>query len=212
MPRSTVERVAAAIAEKKGTVVAQDEGDRRRMVIALAANIAMFSTGVVGWRLADSTSLLADAFDMLADASGYLVALIAIGRSLRFKANAARWNGSMLVLLGAGVLAEVIHRSASGSEPRGLIIVAFATLSLAVNSCVLAMLWRYRYGGEIHLKATWIDTRADVVINAGVLVSGVAIWVTGYRVIDLIVAPAIAAYVIREGFEILEDARGSEIA
>jgi Co/Zn/Cd efflux system component len=100
----------------------------------------------------------------------------------------------------------------SGSEPRGLIIVAFAAVSLTANSCVLAMLRRYRNAAEIHLRATWIDTRADVAINAGVLVSGVAIWLTGFRAIDLIIAPAIAVYVIREGLEIWEDARGSEAA
>lgn len=188
----------------------QVDNDRKRMLVALVANIAMFMTGIVGWRLANSTSLLADAFDMLADASGFTVALLAIGRSLRFKANAARWNGSMLVLLGVGVLAEVIHRAFGESEPRGPVIVAFAALSLLVNGCVLAMLWRYRHATEIHLKATWIDTRADVVINAGVLLSGAAIWATGYRIIDLIVAPVIAIYVIAEGVELREDARGAE--
>ena len=50
-----------------------------------------------------------------------------------------------------------------------------------------------------------------MVINAGVLASGVAIWLTGYRV-DLIVAPAITVYVIGEGAEIWKDARGSENA
>jgi Co/Zn/Cd efflux system component len=47
--------------------------DRRRLRIALAANIAMFAVGIVGWWVAQSTALLADAFDMLADATGYAV-------------------------------------------------------------------------------------------------------------------------------------------
>ena len=46
-----------------------DPGDRQRLRIAFAANLVMFAIGVVGRHVADSTSLLADAFDMLADAS-----------------------------------------------------------------------------------------------------------------------------------------------
>ena len=87
------------------------------MRIALSANLAMFLTGLSGWYLADSASLLADAFDMLADASGYIVAMLAVGRSVRFKQNAARWNGAMLLLLGVGVISEVIHRYLTGSQP-----------------------------------------------------------------------------------------------
>ena len=180
--------------------------DRKRMRIALFANLAMFLTGLVGWYLADSASLLADAFDMLADASGYIVAMLAIGRSALFKQNAARWNGTMLILLGAGVIGEVVHRYFVGSEPRGVLIIAFAILSLIVNGSVLRMLACYRDSPEIHLRATWIDTRADVVVNLGVLLSGIAITVLRYQSIDLVTGLAIGAYVIKEGLELWEDA------
>ena len=184
------------------------DADRKRMRIAFAANIAMFLIGLVGWHFAESTSLLADAFDMLADASGYIVAMMAIGRSTQFQKNSARWNGAMLMLLGVGVIGEVIHRLIGGSEPRGWLIMAFAALSLCVNGGVLAMLARYRHAQEVHLKVTWIDTRADVVVNLSVLLSGAAITVIGYREIDLIVGLAIGLYVIKEGFEIWEEAKG----
>lgn len=178
------------------------------MSIALVANLMMFVIGIVGWRFAGSTSLLADALDMLADASGYVVALLAIGRSAKFKLNAARWNGSMLILLGLGVVGEAIHRFIAGSEPLGVFIIGFSLLSLVVNGAVLIMLSRYRNTEELHLKATWRDTRADVLVNLGVLISGIAIAITGYSVIDPIVGLAIGLYVIREGYEIWEEATG----
>jgi cation diffusion facilitator family transporter len=176
------------------------------MAIALVANLMMFVIGIVGWHFAKSTSLLADAFDMLADASGYAISLLAIGRSTKFKTNSARWNGTMLVLLGVGVVGEAIHRFIAGSEPLGLFIIGFATLSLAVNGAVLAMLSRYRNTDQMHLKATWRDTRADVFVNVAVLISGAAIAITGYGVIDPIVGLAIGAYVIKEGIEIWVEA------
>jgi cation diffusion facilitator family transporter len=184
--------------------VTTDADDRKRMCIALLANIAMFLAVLLGWYLADSASLLADAFDMLADASGYIVAMLAIGRTAIFQRNSARWNGTMLILLGGGVIGEVIHRYFVGSEPQGVLIIGFSILSLVVNGSVLRMLSRYRDSPEIYLRATWVDTRADVVVNLGVLVSGLAIAIFKYQSIDLVAGLLIGIYVIKEGIEIRE--------
>jgi len=183
--------------------------DRKTLRIALTANVTMFVIGIVGWIVAQSTGLLADAFDMLADASGYALAFVAVGRSKEFQKNAARWNGAMLVLLGVGVIGEVVHREISGSEPQGVFIIGFSLLSLAVNGAVLTMLSKYRHAQEVHLRATWLDTRADVWVNISVLLSGAAIALTGYRYIDLITGFGISVYVIHEGVEILREASNS---
>ena len=45
-----------------------------------------------------------------------------------------------------------------------------------------------------------------MVVNIGVLLSGVAIAIFGYQSIDLVTGLAIGVYVIREGFELWEDA------
>lgn len=176
--------------------------DRSRMRIAFISNIIMFMIGMVGWYFAESISLLADALDMLADASGYAIAFIAISRSKQFQKNAARWNGTMLIVLGVAILGEVMHRLINGSEPRGLLIVIFSTLSLIVNGSVLTMLLRYQKTQKMHLKAAWIDTRTDVVVNISVLLSGAAIALTGYQIIDLFVGFVIGLYVIKEGLKI----------
>ena len=143
---------------------------------------------------------------MLADASGYIVAFLAIGRSQRFQKNAARWSGIMLILLGITVIGEVIRHLLISAEPQGLLMTGFASISLLVNGSVLIMLSSYRKTDKIHLNATWRDTRADVLVNLSVLISGIAIVLTGYGVIDLIVGIAIGLYVIKEGYEILVDA------
>ena len=179
--------------------------DRRRLRIALAANIAMFAVGIVGWWVAQSTALLADAFDMLADATGYAAAFWAVGRSRLYQQTAARWNGAMLIALGLGIIGEVIHRWLTPQQPVGQLIMGFATLSLVVNGTVLWMLSTYRHSQQPHLRATWIDTRADVLVNVGVLASGAVIAVAGYQVIDLLTGAAISLFVIHEGIEIWND-------
>jgi len=62
---------------------AQSEAQQRVLQIALALNATMFIVGVVAGLVGQSSSLIADALDMLADASAYAIALGAIGRSAR---------------------------------------------------------------------------------------------------------------------------------
>jgi Co/Zn/Cd efflux system component len=162
--------------------------------------------GVVAGLVGQSSSLIADALDMLADASAYAIALAAIGRSTRFKAGAATLSGGLLLLLGVLVLLDVGRRALFGSEPESLVMMAVASLSLIVNATVLRMLGRYREG-EVHLRATWIFTRVDVIANIGVMLSGLVLLLTGSRFPDLIVGSAIGVYVVKEAFEILSEAR-----
>jgi Co/Zn/Cd efflux system component len=66
---------------------------RRVLRIALALNATMFIVGVVAGLVGQSSSLIADALDMLADASAYAIALGAIGRSTRFKSATVQFHG-----------------------------------------------------------------------------------------------------------------------
>lgn len=187
-------------------VEANTAAERRVLWIALALNLAMAVVGgFAGW-LGESTGLLADALDMLSDATAYAIALAAIGRAARFKANAALLSGSVLLLLGLGVLVEVGRRAMVGSEPVSDLMVGVASLSLVVNMSVLRLLQRFRTG-DVHLRASWIFTRADVVANVGVIASALLVAWTGSRYPDLIVGTLIGIYVVREAWEILSEAR-----
>jgi Co/Zn/Cd efflux system component len=99
-----------------------------------------------------------------------------------------------------------VRRALAGAEPRGIAIVGFAGVSLLVNGLVLGVLAPFRHAAEPYLRATWIDTRADVLVNAGVLASGALVALTGARVIDLVAGALLAAFVMHEGWEILESA------
>ncbi|MDE2272109.1 MAG: hypothetical protein KGJ94_09005, partial [Xanthomonadaceae bacterium] len=64
---------------------------------------------MAGW-LAHSSGLMADALDMLADATGYAVGLLAIGRGARLKSWSTTLNGLLLLALGAGVVIDAVRR------------------------------------------------------------------------------------------------------
>lgn len=184
---------------------AHTEAEQKTIRVALSLNATMFVVGIVTGILAQSTGILSDALDMLIDAAAYGLALMAITRGSAFKANAARWSGWILVLLGGGILAEVVRRWYSGSEPIGTVMLAYSVVSFAVNLYVLVQLARYRRG-EIHLRASYICTRADVLANVAVFISGGVVLVTGYGAADLVVGFAVGLYVVKEAIEILREA------
>lgn len=184
----------------------ETKAQQRTLWLALALNAAMFVTEVTAGILVSSTALFADGLDMLSDAAVYAIALAAIGRSDRFKANAASLSGAMLLALGVGLIIEVVRRLFGGSTPEGVWMMAISLPALAVNVFVFRLLSRQR-DGEVHLRAAWIFTRADVVANAAVILSGLAVLLTGVRYFDLVVGAAIGVYVVKEAFEILKQAR-----
>jgi len=179
-----------------------DELKCKTLRAALSLNAAMFVIGTVAGVLAQSTGLLADALDMLTDAIAYGLALMAVSRGLKFKKNAARWSGAILVLLGAGIIAEVVRRWFFGSEPIGLVMMGYSAVSFAVNLDVLMRLAEFR-DGEVHLRASYICTRADVLANIAVFISGAIVAATGLQILDLVVGFGIGVYVLKEAGEIL---------
>jgi len=179
---------------------------RRALTIALVLNAVMFGVELVGGLIGNSAGLLADSLDMLTDAFAYGIALVAIGRSGRFQVGAATTSGILLLFLGLGLELEVVRRIRTGSEPLGPVMFAVATLALLVNAYVLSLLARHRRG-EVHIRAAWIFTRADVVANLAVILGGGLVMLTGSPWPDLILGAAIGLYVMKEALEILGEAR-----
>src|SRR5687768_4896131 len=102
--------------------------ERRTLVAVLAINAAMFVVELgVGW-IAQSMGLIADALDMLADASVYAAALLAVGSTTRRKTHAAAVSGILQLVLAAGVAVEVARRAVQGSDPASLPMISISAL------------------------------------------------------------------------------------
>lgn len=187
------------------TAPADSAAERSTVRVALTLNAAMFAFGIVVGFLADSTGVIADSLDMGTDAVSYALALMAITRGEAFKRNTARWTGGVLIVLGGGIAIEAIRRGIVGSEPIGLAMIGYSLVSFAVNVYVFTRLARYRKA-EVHLRASYICTRADVIANIAVFISGAIVVLTRFAIVDLVVGFAIGAYVLKEAFEILREA------
>jgi cation diffusion facilitator family transporter len=176
--------------------------EARTLWTVLAINAVMFVVEVVaGWR-AESTGLLADGLDMLADALVYGLALHAVGRSAARKRRAARVAGLLQLLLALGVFGEVTRRALAGSAPEPPAMIGVSLLALAANVLCLVLVHRHRHRGA-HMEASAIFSANDVLANLGVMAAGALVAATGSALPDLVIGLGIAALVLRGAVRIL---------
>jgi len=179
-----------------------DATESRTLWILLAINAVMFVVEMVAAWLAQSTGLLADSLDMLADATVYGVALYAVGRAPFLKRRAAHLTGWLQVTLALGVLGEVVRRLLFGSAPEAPLMMGIAVLALAANVVCLLLITRNRHYG-VHMMAVFICSANDVIANAGVIAAAMLVAWTGSNVPDLTIGTIIGIVVLVGGIRIL---------
>lgn len=179
---------------------ARDEAGTLRLLLGINATLFLVEI-VAGW-LAQSTGLIADSLDMLADAFVYGLGLWAVGRSSAAKLRAAHASGVLQALLAAGVFADVARRWVGGSAPEPPAMIGISALALAGNVSCLLLLARHRHGGA-HMKASWIFSTNDVLANLGVIAAGALVAATGSRVPDLVIGTIVAGLVLLGAVRIL---------
>jgi Co/Zn/Cd efflux system component len=179
---------------------------RRVLRVLLGINGTMFVVEAVVGLFADSSGVLADSLDMLADALVYGTSMLAIGRSDTTKVRAARWSGWFQIILATGIAVDVLRRATLGSEPSSHLMMAVSLLALAANAYCLLLLTKHR-DGEVHMRASWIFTRSDVIANVGVIAASLLVALSDTRWPDLLIGAAITLVVLRGGIEILSEAR-----
>jgi len=183
----------------------KDKEQSRVLIVLLAINGVMFVAEIIAGIVADSTALIADSLDMLADATVYAIGLYAVGRSLAAKVKAAHISGVFQVMLGLGVLFDIVRRTIVGSEPESLMMMTVGTVALIANTICLRLIYKHRQG-EVHMRASWIFSKNDVIANLGVIIAGVLVAWLASPWPDLIIGLIIATIVVRGGVHIFRDA------
>lgn len=172
----------------------------------LLINAVMFVIEITLGVMAESSALIADSLDMFADAAVYGIGLYAVGRSQTAKKYAASMSGVLQIILGLMVIADVLRRYFYGSEPDSGLMIIVGVIALMANLVCLKLLSRHR-DGEVHMRASWIFSKNDVIANIGIILSGIIVYWSGQSLADLMIGFVISLIVIRGGFEILTDVR-----
>jgi len=188
----------------------KDQEQSRVLIQLLAINGVMFVAEMIAGIVGDSTALIADSLDMLADATVYAIGLYAVGRSLAAKAKAAHISGIFQIMLGLGVLFDIVRRFIVGSEPESLMMIAVGAVALVANTLCLRLIYKHRQG-EVHMRASWIFSKNDVIANLGVIIGGVLVAWLASPWPDLIIGLIIATVVVRGGLYIIKDANSETV-
>lgn len=185
--------------------LAQQAGQRRVLVIVLAINAVMFVAEFGAGIIAGSTALMADATDMLGDALVYGVSIYALSRSDRWKAGAAMFKGLFILLLGVGIVINVVAKIKSGIPPSSTLMLSFGGLALVANLVCLRLLWRFR-GQDVNMASTFECSRNDVISNVGVLLAAVAVALLNSPWPDILIGSAMAILFLRSSIRVIADA------
>lgn len=181
---------------------------RTRLTWAFLLTASFFTIELVVGLLSGSLALISDAGHMAADVVALGATLIATRLATRKDRTGRRTFGSyraevfasgLVVLIMFGVSAYVIIEAITriGEEPEvdsvPMLVVGF--LGLVINVISLFLL-RSGSRESLNVKAAYFEVIADAAGSVGVMVAGALIIFTGSSVWDLVVALAIAAFVI----------------
>ena len=82
-------------------------------------------------------------------------------------------------------------------------MIVVSIVALFANVWCLALIHKHK-DGEVHMKASWIFSANDVIVNTGVIISGVLVYVLGSNLPDLIIGALVSLIVIRGGVSIIK--------
>ena len=184
----------------------KDASQKRVLYWLLGINATMFFVEMTVGILADSTALIADSMDMLADAVVYGIGIYAVGKSILHKAKAAKISGYFQLLLGVIILIDITRRLFLGSEPISSLMIGMGFIALIANVVCLVIIRNHK-NDEVHMRASWIFSANDVIANMGVIIAGVLVVWLDSRVPDLVIGCIVSIVVLRGAWMILKGAK-----
>ncbi len=192
--------------DKSCEITAMRESHGRVLWVVLAINALMFLVEGYAGLLAHSTSLLADALDMLGDALVYGFSLFVLARSARWQAGAAFAKGGFMLAFGLAVLGEaaykVFHPVMPAVETMGMI----GGGALAANLVCFYLLYRHR-GDNLNMSSVWLCSRNDLLANVGVLFAAGGSFLLASRWPDIVVGAIIAGLFLGSSISVLRQSR-----
>ena len=170
----------------------------------LGINAAFFMIEMSFGLLSRSMGLVADSLDMLADAIVYGLSLMAIGTAVTTKKRVAKISGLFQMLLALIGFSEVIRRFFfSEAMPDFKTMIFVAALALVANVICLWLIQKVG-SGEAHMQASAIFTSNDIIVNGGVIVAGLLVFLLRNPWPDLLVGGIVFGFVMRGAIRILK--------
>lgn len=184
---------------------------------ALGLTATFLVAEVIAGLVTNSLALLSDAAHMMTDVIALGVSLLAIRFSrrvadarhsygyARMEVLGALVNAALLFLVAAYILWEAIGRFRQPPAVASTGMLVVATLGLVINLVSMRLL-KAGSGDSLNVKGAYLEVWADMLGSVGVIVGATVIRLTGWSVIDPIVAVAIGLWVLPRTWILLRTA------
>ncbi|HAC33982.1 MAG TPA: cation transporter [Gammaproteobacteria bacterium] len=184
----------------------------RRLTLAVAVNLLLTVTQVVGGLFAGSLALIADALHNLSDATALIIALVArriAGRPAddqltfgyrRAEVVAALINLTVLLVIAVYLVTQGVIRLFDPQPVTGSVVIIVATIALLVDLATVALTWSMSKS-SVNIRAAMLHNFADALTSLGVIFAGLAIVWFDFHLADVLVTFLVAGYVFHHVFQ-----------
>jgi len=149
-----------------------DSNLRRVVAVVACLNLAYFGVEFTAARAIGSVSLFADSIDFLEDASVNTLILLAIGWSLRARANVGRLLAIVLLAPALATLWTAWQKFNQPVAPDAFTLGLVGLGALIVNLTCAFLLARYRHHSGSLTKAAFLSARNDAYANIAIVSAG----------------------------------------
>ncbi len=183
--------------------------------ISILANGLFVVLQIIYAYIANSTSLLADAFHNLGDVLSLVLSWIAMGlmkKKPTARATyglkktsilAALMNGILLVFTCGIIVTEAIYKLLTPSETQALSVMIVAGVGIIVNGATALLFLR---GSEdLNIRGAYLHLFYDALISVGVVISAVLLYYTHWLWIDPAVGLLIALVILKGTWSLFAD-------
>lgn len=193
----------------------QELSFNRAFLIAISANGLFVILQIIFAYIANSTSLLADAFHNLGDVLSLILAWIATGLMKRKPTEkttyglkktsilASLTNGILLVFTCGVIVTEAVYKLISPTEIQAISVMIVAGIGILINSGTAALF--IRGSNDLNIRGAYLHLLYDALVSVGVVLSAGLLYLTGWLWIDPMVGILIALIILKGTWGLFAD-------
>ena len=197
-------------------VLKADSEESKSLIYAMALTLLVLIVEAAGGFLSNSLALLSDAAHVLADLVSLGLALLAIMLSAlpssdtrtygwhRSEVFAALINGLTLIGISGLIVYEAVHRLTAPEPVHSVGMLVAAAFGLLVNLFVVKRLHAHDHH-DLNMRSAFLHVLGDVLISAGVIAGAIAIYFTGWTLVDPILSIIFSLVILRGAGVVLYD-------
>ncbi len=188
--------------------------NKQGLVIALVITFVIMIAEIIGGLVSNSLALLSDAGHMFTDTFALGLSLWAIKMAQkpathhktfgyhRLEILAALANGILLILISIWIFYEAYLRFFNPPEIKSGLMLIVAIIGLIGNFIGMTILQKSSRN-NLNVRGALLHMLGDTLSSVGVIIGGIFIMFTGWKMVDPIVSILISGFIIRSAFQLI---------